>query len=128
MVSTEFGTTNAGLLLFPYLLAVRAFAFEPVAERFEIAPFEAQLLALALASLDQVVEAARALDGRRATNGASPVALHSQLVLALPGHRQVREFVFDLIAHGLIAYAWSPETQSKGGARVQCLFPTGLIR
>ena len=60
-----------------------------------IAPFEATFFALALARLNQVLQAAGAFFGRRAALGAALVSPMAQLIFPLPRNRQAREFILD---------------------------------
>src|SRR5262245_35053985 len=78
--------------------------FQAIAERAIVTALEAALFALALAGHDQVFQAARAKLGQLAAFGATLVALHSQLIFALPRNGQAREFVFDAGFHGVV---WS---------------------
>jgi len=46
-----------------------------------------------------MLQAPRTLGRRISALGATLVALHAQLVLALPGNREGREFVLDWFSH-----------------------------
>lgn len=75
--------------------------FQPIAQGIGIAAFQAALAALAFACFDQVSQAARALYGRFAAFSAAMFSLHTELVLALPGNRQVRKLILNSFSHGL---------------------------
>ncbi len=72
---------------------------KPVTQRVVVTPFKPAFLALALTRPDQVLEAPRPLGSRFATLGAPLIPLHPELVLALPGDRQVRELVLYRSSH-----------------------------
>ena len=73
--------------------------FESITQRIVIPPLKSALFALPFASLDQMLQAARSLYGRFATFRTTFLSLHAQLVLALPGNRQVRELILDPLSH-----------------------------
>jgi hypothetical protein len=73
--------------------------FKLVTERAVVTAFESAAFALAFASLDQVFQTAGGLDGGFAAFGATLVALHAQLIFALPRNRQTREFVLNTFSH-----------------------------
>src|SRR5437773_1777593 len=60
---------------------------QSIAQSAIVAPPETALLSLALARLDQMLEATRSLRGRFAALGATIVALHPQLVFPLARNR-----------------------------------------
>jgi hypothetical protein len=74
-------------------------ALQLVAQRSVITPLQASLFALTFTGFDQVLQTARPFGGRLATLGAAFVPLHAQLVLALPGNRQLRELVLNARSH-----------------------------
>ena len=76
-----------------------------VAERPVVAPLESAFLALALASLDEVLQASRADRCGLPAFGATLVPLHAQLIFALPRNGQLSELIFDPCSHssGLVA-------------------------
>jgi len=76
-----------------------AYRLKLVTERAIIAPLEAALLALALAGLDQMLQAPGTLHRLLTALRAPLVSLHAQLILALPGDWQIRELVFDAFSH-----------------------------
>jgi hypothetical protein len=73
--------------------------FELVAERAVIAALEPAFGPLPFPRSDEMFQASRSLGGRLAAFGAPAIALHAQLVLALPGNRQVRELILDPLSH-----------------------------
>lgn len=73
-----------------------------ITQRIVVPPPQATFSALALPRFDQVLQAARSLDRWLAALCAALVALHPQLVLSLPGNRQIRELVLDSFSHRLV--------------------------
>jgi hypothetical protein len=71
-----------------------------VAERAVVAAFQTAIAPLAFARSDQMLEAARCLNGRFAAFSATLIALHPKLILALPRNRQMGELVFNASSHG----------------------------
>ena len=78
----EFGLGHGSLLEF-------------VAEGAVVAADESTFFALAFAGFDEVLQATGAHNGFFAAFGAALVALHPELVFALPGNWQVCEFVLN---------------------------------
>ena len=64
-----------------------------------VAAPEAALLSLPFPRLDQVPQTPRPVRRRLSALGAAVFSLHPQLVLPLPGNRQVRELVFNRSSH-----------------------------
>jgi len=91
------GETPAPLLLSPLPLTGRG--LQLVTECAVVTAFETASPALALAGFHQVLQAAGSLDRRLTALSATLVALHSQLVLPLPGQGQGREFVLYRCSH-----------------------------
>jgi len=57
------------------------------------------LLALPLASLDQMLQTPGPLHRLLTAFRAPLISLHTQLILALPGDWQIRELIFDAFSH-----------------------------
>jgi hypothetical protein len=55
-----------------------------------------------------MLETARSLHSRLAALSATLVALHTQLVFALPRNRQMRELIFDARSHDFLRLAGHP--------------------
>src|SRR5436190_18594745 len=74
-------------------------SLELVAQSAVVTALKAAFLTLALARFHQVFQASGALDGLRSALRTSAVPLHPQLVLALPGNRQICVLVFNAFSH-----------------------------
>jgi len=70
-----------------------------VAQRVPIPPFQAPLLPLTFACLNQVFQTPGPFGRRFATLCATLIPLHPKLVLPLPGNRQLRELIFNASSH-----------------------------
>jgi hypothetical protein len=74
-------------------------AFESIAQRPEVPPFETSLFPLSFTRSNQVLQTARTHNGRFAAFGATLVAPHSQLIFPLPRNGQLRKFILNPCSH-----------------------------
>ena len=80
-------------------LSLSVCSLEFIAKGIVVAASEPAFLALVFSSPDEVFQTARTLGSWLATFGAAFIALHPQLIFALPRDRKMREFVNDRLFH-----------------------------
>src|SRR5882672_407235 len=73
--------------------------FQLVAKRPVVTPIQSAPHTLPLARLNQMIQTTETHTRRFTTFRAAPVALHSQLILSLPGNRERREFILYAGSH-----------------------------